>query len=125
MSKEVADKLHDALRDGTIRVLGGDARALASESRWDAIILCTGPDDAALLKEAPLQSLASDGHVRIGPHGMGIDTVPNTGQVRDHAGRTPHQIYAIGPLRRGTLWESTAIPEIRSEAEKLALRLLA
>jgi uncharacterized NAD(P)/FAD-binding protein YdhS len=125
MSKEVADRLHTAQRDGTIRVLGGDARALASESRWDAIILCTGPDDAALLKEAPLQSLASDGHVCIGPHGMGIDTVPNTGQVRDHAGRTPHQIYAIGPLRRGTLWESTAIPEIRSEAEKLALRLLA
>jgi uncharacterized NAD(P)/FAD-binding protein YdhS len=125
MSEEVADKLQTALRDGTIRVLGGDARALASETRWDAIILCTGPDDAALLKEAPLQSLASDGNVCIGPHGMGIDTVPNTGQVRDHAGRTPHQIYAIGPLRRGTLWESTAIPEIRSEAEKLALRLLA
>ena len=125
MSKEVADRLQTAQRDGTVRVLGGDARALASESRWDAIILCTGPDDAALLNEAPLQSLASDGHVCIGPHGMGIDTVPNTGQVRDHAGRTPHQIYAIGPLRRGTLWESTAIPEIRSEAEKLALRLLA
>jgi len=125
MSTEVAERFQIAQRDGNIRILRGEARALASESRWDAIILCTGPNDSALLKEEPLRSLANDGHVRIGPHGMGIDTVPNTGQVRNHAGQAPHQIYAIGPLRRGTLWESTAIPEIRSEAEQLALRLLA
>ena len=125
MSKEVAERFQIAQRDGNIRILRGEARILASESRWDAIILCTGPNDSALLKEEPLRSLANDGHVRIGPHGMGIDTVPNTGQVRNHAGQAPHQIYAIGPLRRGTLWESTAIPEIRSEAEQLALRLLA
>lgn len=125
MSIGVADELRLAQCNDKIRVLGGDARQLATESKWDAIILCTGPDDAALLKEAPLESLASEGHVCIGPHGMGIDTVPVTGQVRNHAGQTPHRIYAVGPLRRGTLWESTAIPEIRSEAEKLALHLLA
>ena len=26
----------------------------------------------------------------------------------------------VGPIRRGTLWESTAIPELRGQAERLA-----
>ena len=33
-------------------------------------------------------------------------------------------LFAVGPLRRGTLWESTAIPEIRVQAARLG-RLLA
>jgi uncharacterized NAD(P)/FAD-binding protein YdhS len=33
-------------------------------------------------------------------------------------------IYTLGPLRRGDLWESTAVPEIRLQAKELALILL-
>ena len=36
------------------------------------------------------------------------------------AGRAPAAIWAIGPLRKGELWESTAIPEIRQQAADLA-----
>jgi uncharacterized NAD(P)/FAD-binding protein YdhS len=121
----VADKLHAARHSGLVEVVRGDAERLATQSTFDAIILCTGPDDAALLNTSPLQGLANEGHVCIGPHGIGIDTDPTTGQVRNRVGMAVQNMYAIGPLCRGTLWESTAIPEIRSEAEALALRVLA
>jgi uncharacterized NAD(P)/FAD-binding protein YdhS len=29
-------------------------------------------------------------------------------------------LYAVGPPRKGTLWESTAIPEIRAQAAQVA-----
>ena len=32
--------------------------------------------------------------------------------------------FAIGPLRRGELWETTAVPEIRAQAHALAQRLV-
>jgi uncharacterized NAD(P)/FAD-binding protein YdhS len=32
-------------------------------------------------------------------------------------------LYAIGPLLRGSLWECTAMPEIRSAADALAAQL--
>jgi uncharacterized NAD(P)/FAD-binding protein YdhS len=34
-------------------------------------------------------------------------------------------IHTIGPLKRGVLWESTAVPEIRVQAKRLATELLA
>jgi uncharacterized NAD(P)/FAD-binding protein YdhS len=55
---------------------------------------------------------------------MGVDTDADTGQLLTATGALASRIYAIGTLRRGTLWESTAIPEIRSEARRLAALLV-
>jgi uncharacterized NAD(P)/FAD-binding protein YdhS len=33
-------------------------------------------------------------------------------------------LYAIGLLRKGNLWESTAVPEIRAQVSELALELI-
>jgi uncharacterized NAD(P)/FAD-binding protein YdhS len=55
---------------------------------------------------------------------MGIDTDADTGQLISASKLPVPDLYAIGPLRRGTLWESTAIPEIRTEARRLAALLL-
>jgi len=120
MSQTVADELHDRLRDGRIRVVRDDALALATSRDFDRVILCTGPDDTALLRQAPLAGLVADGVVRPGPHGMGIDADPDTGQVCDEAQRLVGGLFAIGTLRRGTLWESTAVPELRAQARRLA-----
>jgi uncharacterized NAD(P)/FAD-binding protein YdhS len=51
---------------------------------------------------------------------MGIDADPDTGQVCDEAQRLVGGLFAIGTLRRGTLWESTAVPELRAQAGRLA-----
>jgi uncharacterized NAD(P)/FAD-binding protein YdhS len=42
-----------------------------------------------------------------------------------HADGPWSRLFALGALLRGTLWESTAMPEIRQHARQLADRLLA
>ncbi|HKV67628.1 MAG TPA: hypothetical protein VJN72_06025, partial [Gaiellales bacterium] len=58
------------------------------------------------------------------PLGLGIDTGPG-GAVLDADGRPSASLYTIGWLRRGELWESLAIPELRDQAAALAARFSA
>ncbi|MFM8993594.1 MAG: FAD/NAD(P)-binding protein [Actinomycetota bacterium] len=125
MSLTVADELARLCRAGVVAVHRGDARAFAESGDYDVVVLCTGPDDAALRSTPPLAGLINDGVSCAGPHGMGIATDADTGQLIDSHGRLVAGLYAIGTLRRGTLWESTAVPEIRAEAQRLAALVLA
>jgi uncharacterized NAD(P)/FAD-binding protein YdhS len=81
--------------------------------------LCTDPDPllADLLRPRTGGSLAQPSTA-----GMGVRTVD--GRLLDSAGSTQAPIWAIGALRRGELWESTAIPEIRDQAERVAQAIL-
>jgi uncharacterized NAD(P)/FAD-binding protein YdhS len=54
---------------------------------------------------------------------LGIETDTDGGLIGAD-GRTVRNLFAIGPLRIPTLFESIAIPEIRVQAENLA-KLLA
>lgn len=124
MSASVASSLDVYRREGLITVERSDARIRAESGSFDMVVLCTGPDDSALIARPPLANLVADGLVAAGPHGMGVATDADTGCIVDQRGRVVEGLYAIGPLRRGTLWESTAIPEIRGEAQRLAVHLL-
>jgi uncharacterized NAD(P)/FAD-binding protein YdhS len=47
----------------------------------------------------------------------------------DHTAITPsgersHLLLALGPLLRGTLWETVAVPELRGQAKRVAETLL-
>jgi uncharacterized NAD(P)/FAD-binding protein YdhS len=66
-----------------------------------------------------LTALCDAGTVRPHPLGLGLDTAGD-GAVRDARGRESDTLFTIGPLRRGELWESTAVPEIRTQAHALA-----
>ncbi len=39
-------------------------------------------------------------------------------------GNSSPAIYAIGPLLKGTLWETTAVPELRGQAMAIAQSIL-
>ena len=54
-----------------------------------------------------------------GPLGLGL-AVDGDGRLLDRAGEPSDALWAIGPLRRGALLETTAIPEIRQQAAALA-----
>jgi len=43
--------------------------------------------------------------------------------VLDVSGQVVPGLYVVGPARKGVLWETTAIPEIRTQAASLARRL--
>jgi len=125
MSLSVANELQQLREDGAVSVRRGDAYLAATTDDYDAVILCTGPDDAALRDAPPLAGLIRDGVACAGPHGMGIATDADTGQLLTANGRAAHGLFALGTLRRGTLWESTAVPEIRTQARRLAALVLA
>ena len=82
-----------------------------------AVVNCTGPVGAPA-SDPLLHALSQTGLVRPGPSGLGIDTADD-GRV---VGVLPPTIpfYAIGTLRRGNLWETTAMPEIREQAYDVA-----
>ena len=90
----------------------------------DAVVNCTGPDPAPGADGDPLLSaLIEDRLGRAGPLGLGLDTGPD-GELCDCDGRRSSRLFTLGALRRGQLWETTAVPEIRVQADELG-RLLA
>ncbi len=100
----------------------GGGTPLAVEA--DVVVNCTGPRlDIASPDQALLAHAVRDGLVALDPLGLGL-RVDAEGRALDPAGRAWPGLLAIGPLRRGTLWETTAVPEIRVQAQE-AGRLIA
>lgn len=87
------------------------------------VINCTGASfDSRAVRRTVLGQLISSGRVRTDSLGLGLE-VDEKGRCIDAAGDVSANLYAIGPLRKGMLWESTAVPEIRMQAKKLARQL--
>ncbi|MFC4525211.1 FAD/NAD(P)-binding protein [Dyella halodurans] len=100
-------------RDGTI-----------SSMDADVVIQTVGLNtDVRRTKHRLVRQLATNGHVTADPLGLGCEGTTE-GRLQ-HDGQTWPHLYAIGTLLRGTLWESTAMPEIRQQARNLADRILA
>jgi uncharacterized NAD(P)/FAD-binding protein YdhS len=92
--------------------------------RVAAVINCAGPCNDPQVSDDPLiRSLVDRGLARGGPLGIGLDTDAD-GALLDGDGTAALPVWTLGSLRRGTLWESTAIPEIRDQAAALARQLL-
>lgn len=109
-------------REIRVRILERGAPAPRTMS-FDRIINCSGSTYGGLdSRSALLRSLAAQGRLRANALGTGID-VAMDGAVVAQDGRPSPSLYAIGPLRFGSAFETTAIPEIRTQAADLA-RLL-
>mgnify|MGYP003575415507 CR=1 FL=1 len=70
-----------------------------------------------------LEALVGRGLVRPGPHGVGLASAPD-GALIDADGRPQPALRVIGSLRIGDLWETIAVPELRVQAEQIAVDLL-
>lgn len=91
----------------------------------DYVINCTGPDGDCRRVNSPLLSdLLNQQLVRPDPLCLGLDTAEN-GALLDARGVPSDFLYALGPLRKGNLWETTAVPEIRLQVVELTSHLLA
>lgn len=83
-------------------------------SNFDRVINCTGARtniEASTL----LGSIAAAGEIRAEHNGLGLLT-DNTGRAINTNGVANDSLLVLGPLRRGTLWESSAVPELRNQA---------
>ena len=109
-----------ALGEGLEATIRGRGCESDETLRVGAVINCTGPEtDLAKIEDPLLASLRGAGLVRTDELGLGIDCDLD-GAVIDAAGRASRWLYAMGPLRRGQLWETTAVPELRIQAAELA-----
>ncbi|MCE0540345.1 FAD/NAD(P)-binding protein [Kineosporia rhizophila] len=91
------------------------------------VVNCTGPrTDIRELGNPLLNDLLTPVHgvasATVATGGMGFRTV--NGRLIDSAGSPEAPLWTLGALRRGELWETTAVPEIRTQALALATTLL-
>lgn len=132
----VLDKLRDA---GRLEILKGRLQAIDADDpfsikyvsggeqhliRADTIINCIGSESNFRKLDSKLvASLYDRGYIRSDGLNFGIDALPN-GSVVGQNGENSSVIFTLGTALKGTLWETTAIPEIRAQAKKLAEFLL-
>jgi uncharacterized NAD(P)/FAD-binding protein YdhS len=142
MAPQVGDEVERLLEAGLFHVHSGQVVAaeksgsslsLAVRSpsadhlyHWatDWLVNCTGPDanlfrdDQVLMNRLRSRRLAGPG-----PLAMGVGT-DLTGHVLDACGEPLDWLWALGSLRQGQLFESTAVPEIRGQAQDIAEQVL-
>jgi uncharacterized NAD(P)/FAD-binding protein YdhS len=88
--------------------------------RVDRVINCAGPEtdyrrmDAPLIKSVLAQRLARPDALFLG---LDVDA---HGALIDSRGNPTPSLFAIGAARKGLLWETTAVPELRVQASQLA-----
>ena len=99
----------------------GDGRVL----RGERVVLCAGAGGAvAGTTDRLVTDLVDCGLAVPDPLGLGLRTAPG-GALLDRRGLASPRLWTLGPLRRGELWESTAVPELRVQAAGVAGEVLA
>lgn len=87
------------------------------------VINCTGPQaDTRRMEQPLLRNLLQQGFASWDGLHLGLRTDPS-GALVDDEGQLSEGLFTIGPLCKATLWECTAVPEIREQAHALAQRL--
>lgn len=131
---EVAEQFADCVQGGSITVsagsvagaeVRGDGLRVELADGWalevDAVIDCTGPGlSASDAAPALLGSLLAAGVAQEHPLGMGVEFLPGGAIGGGPGGSVAGRIFVVGPLRRGVLWETTAVPELRVQAAEVA-----
>ncbi|WP_406096741.1 FAD/NAD(P)-binding protein [Kitasatospora purpeofusca] len=115
-------ELADAAPTGAgVRVRLRDGRALTV----GAVLNCTGPQtDVRRVPDPLVAVLLGAGLAEPDDLGQGFRT-DALGRVRPADDSPPAPLWTLGALRRGSLLESTAIPEIRAQAGEVAGDILA
>jgi uncharacterized NAD(P)/FAD-binding protein YdhS len=90
-----------------------------------AVVNCTGPScDLTRYPSGLGRRLLRSGLVVPDELALGLKTASD-GAVVDADGMSDGRLWALGALRRGSLYESTAIPELREQAATIAEQLVA
>lgn len=127
------------LADGSVKVVAGRLNRLhRSENGWEAeftprfharstrlqvsmVVNCTGPSaDLTRQEDGLIRSLLAAGRVTPDPLRLGIEVDGQYRIVDANSGSGRPGFYYVGPLLKASLWEATAVPELRQHAIRLA-----
>ena len=142
IAERIADQITLQIRNGQIQTHAGritqyqenaeqveltyrERKTGASRSlHVDRVVNCTGPDGDFRRVNSPLvSSLIDRSLARPDDLSLGLDVAEN-GALIDESGTESAVLSALGPLRKGKLWESIAVPELRVQVAQLADRLV-
>ena len=88
------------------------------------VINCTGSEcDYRKFQHPLIVNLRSQNLLRPDPLALGLDVAEN-GAIRNSEGVASELFYTLGSPRKGILWETTAVREIRQQAVELSQELL-
>jgi uncharacterized NAD(P)/FAD-binding protein YdhS len=109
-------------RDGRLDIqLDSGAVSPGIEADW--LVNGTGSTADIEATASPLlRDLFATGLARPDPLKLGIDAAPD-GSVLSRSGEPSTVLFALGPPLRGVWYETTAVPEIRTQAAALARRI--
>jgi uncharacterized NAD(P)/FAD-binding protein YdhS len=111
-------------RAGVVATIRRRGAAASETFRVGKVINCTGPDtDLTRVRDPLVASLRSAGVIRPDELGLGLET-DDEGRLVAADGTASDRLTLVGPLRKGRLWEHTAVPELRVEALRVADRLV-
>jgi len=135
------EAIEQECRAGTIEIVSGAVHALRAHGDREAEVLvrtahgtlrpivaarvvnCAGPSMSIGETLDPLiGSMLRNGLVASDDLGLGLRTDGDGALVRADGGVEP-RMRLIGALRRGDLWETTAVPELRAQALAIATSL--
>ena len=141
LAPEIADVLSDMRAEGQVLLYTGrisrylehdDTAEISYRERGvgtqkvlrvHRVINCTGSEtDCRRIDDSLITSLFVQGFARPDPLFLGLD-VDEHGALVDYQGVPSHSLFAVGPTRKGCLWETTAVPEIRQQTSDLAEHL--
>ena len=133
---EVVAKLVELQQRKGLRIVAGRVRrvedaGMAARVAWlergtrreesaefDRVINCTGARTS--IDASPLLgAMAAAGVIRSEEIGLGVQT-DAWARAIGRGGGVSEGVWVVGPLRRGTLWESTAVPDLREQALDVA-----
>lgn len=141
IAPEIHQQLQDALAQKRLEVIKGrlslceetkGAMKISLESHGvkrtievGAMVNCTGPKESYVPSESTLfNNLFARGTVQADEMNMGLKIAPNF-EVLDGEGKPSDVLFALGAIMKGTLWESVAVPELRSQAFRVAENIVA
>lgn len=109
-------------RSHGVRVALSDGTRLSAH----AVIDCTGPAIPERVRDAGnpvVADLIGRGLARINDQGLGLDT-DSAGRMRAADGPVQPRLRVVGAYRRGPIWETTAVPQIRAQAVQTSREVL-
>lgn len=110
-------------QNGKLRVRYRSRQGEHCELSVDRILNCTGPSPDWRSRRLPLlEDLVQRALATYDELGYGLK-IDDRHQLIGRDGTATKGIYAIGPICRGELWETTAVPEIRGQAATIAKQL--
>ena len=122
MAPEVAARVVELREAGLLEIRRGGVAAWPGLADYAAVVNCAGPGRLPGSAGSLVGALLEAGQARLGPHHLGL-AIDDLGRVVAADGRSHERLWLIGPLRRGTQWETTAVPEIRAQAHRLVADL--